>query len=84
MKQTAHEELDHLGASPTDTFEELLRRIKKRAALFCVNNLRYSSASDILVIENAMMIGAILQLSIEQEKLVVGNKLLLDKAGCEN
>lgn len=38
--------------------ERLISEIKRRAALFCTDNFTRPTPSDLLIIENAMLIGA--------------------------
>ncbi len=52
--------------------EELKRRVKQRAALFCADNYRFTTAQDLLVIENAMLIGALIIGELEMEELKDG------------
>jgi hypothetical protein len=54
--------LDYIAAT-----EELQRRIKERARLFVIDNLRNPTASDFLYTENAMMIGASIQTEVQME-----------------
>lgn len=52
--------------------EELKRRIKQRATLFCMDNYRFTTAQDLIIIENAMLIGALVVGELEMEDLKDG------------
>jgi hypothetical protein len=52
--------------------EELRRRVKERAALFCDDNYRFITPQDLLIIENAMLIGALIVGELEMEELANG------------
>ena len=54
-------------ASLTDKSDELIQRIKEQAVLFCADNYRFVTASDLLVIENAMLIGATIKGEVSLE-----------------
>jgi hypothetical protein len=54
--------------------EELTRRIKERAASFCADNYRFTTAQDLLIIEQAMIIGALIAGELEMEELTDGNR----------
>ena len=56
--------------------EEMLRRIDAQATQFCVDNYRHPTAQDILVIKNAMMVGAAIRMAIEQENVTAENEAL--------
>ena len=62
-----------------DESAELVSRIKERAAQFCADNYRFVTNSDLLVIENAMMIGASVRLQLEQEKISTENDELREQ-----
>ena len=47
--------------------EEVTRRIKQRATLFVIDNLRNPTPMDFVMIENAMMIGALIHGEVEME-----------------
>lgn len=48
---------------------ELIRRVKQQAQLFVLDNMRYPTAADILIIESAMMVGAGIASLMELETL---------------
>jgi hypothetical protein len=54
--------LDHITAAA-----ELQRRIKERARLFVLDNLKHPTAMDFLYTESAMQIGATINMEIELE-----------------
>lgn len=50
-----------------DMTDEIIRRIKERAKVFVIDNIRHPTLMDFIIIENAMLIGSMVRCEVEME-----------------